>query len=585
MMAFGGQQYWRAIGLVLLATFLGVQSYAVPQASVQEPSAQRLANQNSANLDSDQALFDQADTLIKGTHYSEAVSLLRSAIKRFPDQARFHHYLGYALWKLARWQEAQAEFEKAHALDPKNPYTCYFLARTAVSLGQTDHAISYYKEVLQLGPAIYDTNQRLGQAYLDKGDLEQARAKIQAALEETPWDGSLYYQLGRIDQRQHHSAQARQEFAASSRLKDDAQKFIRQLLALAEAVHNHQADRIQQIRAELLSQDFPDPEMYDSIGVLLGRGGLYSEALEPLERSVKLAPNSYQSNYDLGLTLFKLGRTQEAEAQLKKALALQPGSLAVNRLLGLIYVNQNRNPEAIERLRAASLSAPGDARVLALLGEQYLVGHYVAEAVQCLTEAVRQNPDNPALRDLLIEAYQDQKDLPKALQTAQEAAARFPDNPRFAYEEGQQLANIGDYQKALPYAEKAIKMDPTLHFAYDLMGDILARSGQYAAALTNFRKARNIMPGDELALKGIAENLIHLERYPEALTGLKQAIAVRPQDANLYFSLMQVYVRLGRREDAAQAQAVFQKLRARAAAERNAQSPRQYKPSAGSGTD
>ena len=490
-MAFGGQRFWRGVGLVSLAVFLGAPSYAGPQTSAPKPPAQQPASKDSATA---QALLDQASALIKEAHYSQAVSALSSAVKQYPGQAAFHHYLGYALWKLARWPEAQAEFEKAHQLDPKNPYTCYFLGRTAVSLGQTDRAIHYFNGVLRLGPALYDTNQRLGQAYLDKGDLAQARAKIQAALEETPWDGSLYYQLGRIDQRQHRLAQAQQEFAASTRLKNDAQKYIRQLLALDAAVRNQQADRIQQIRTELLGQNYPDPEMYDSIGVLLGRGGLYSEALEPLERSVKLAPNSYQTNYDLGLTLFKLGRTQEAETQLQKALALQPGSLEVNRLLGLIYVNQNRNSDAIERLRAARQSAPGDARILALLGEQYLVGHYVADAVNCLSEAVRQNPDNPALRYLLIQAYQDQKDLPKALQTAQEAAERFPGNARFAYEEGQQLANIGNYQKALPFAEKAVKMDPTMVYAYDLLGDILSRKGEFAAALSNFGKPGTSFP-------------------------------------------------------------------------------------------
>ncbi|HUY13241.1 MAG TPA: tetratricopeptide repeat protein [Terriglobia bacterium] len=76
-----------------------------------------------------QALFGRAVILIKGKHYTEAASLLHSAVKLAPDQANFHHYLGYALWKLDHWRQAQAEFEKAHKLEPKDPYTCYFLAR------------------------------------------------------------------------------------------------------------------------------------------------------------------------------------------------------------------------------------------------------------------------------------------------------------------------------------------------------------------------------------------------------------------------------------------------------------------------
>lgn len=585
-MALGWRQFWRGVGFVLLTTSLGAQAYAGAQAPTAKTAALQPASKGSASLDSAQALFEKGEALIKAGQYSQAATLLRSAIKLAPEQPQYHHYLGYALWKLDRLPEARAEFEKAHALDPKNPYTCYFLARIAASLVQTDRAIGYYKEILQLGPAIYDTNQRLGQAYLDKGELEKARSTIDAALKETPWEGSLHYQLGRIDQRQGQLAQARQEFAAASRLKNGRQEFIRQMLTLAEAIHNHQTDRVQQIQAELMNADYPDPDMYDSMGVMLGRGGLYADALEPLRRAVKLAPDSYRFNYDLGLTLFELGRTGEAEAQLKKALALRPSSPQVNRLLGLIYVNQNRNSEAIARLRAASQSDPGDTRVLSLLGEQYLEGHYVAEAVTCLTQAIQQDPaGDPALRYLLVEAYTEQHDFPSALKAAQDGAAHFPTNARFVYEEGQQLANIGNYQQALPYAQKAIEMDPTLTHAYDLMGDIQSRSGQYAAALSNFRKARNITPTDELALKGIAENLIRLRQYPEALSELKQAIALRPQDADLYFNLMQVYMRLGKRQDAVQAQAAFQRFHARAVAERNAQAPRKYNPSAGSGSN
>lgn len=571
--------------MALLVISIGHRGFSSPQTPGHKPSVQQPAGKESGNPATAQALFAQAAALIKEKHYSDATPLLRSAVKLAPDQANLHHYLGYALWKLDRWNQAQVEFEKAHALDPKDPYTCYFLGRIAASLGQTDGAINYYKAVLQLGPAIYDTNQRLGQAYLDKGDLELARTRIEAARKGTPWDGSLYYQLGRIDQREHHLAQAREEFASAARLKNGNQTSIRQLLDLSEAVRNHQTERIQQIQTAFLSQASPDPEIYDSIGVLLGRGGLYSEALEPLERSVKLAPDSYESNYDLGLTWFRLGRAQEAEEQLNKALALQPKSPEVNRLLGLLYVNENRNSEAIGRLRAANQAAPGDVHILALLGEQYLVGHYVAGALSCLTRAVPQDPDDPALRYLLIEAYQEEHDFPSALKAAQDASQHFPNNARLVYEEGQQLANIGHYQRARPYAAKAIQMDPALVYAYDLMGDIQSRSGQYEAALANFQAAQHIVPSDGPALKGIAENLIRLKRYPEALSELKQGIAVRPQDADLYFNLMQVYVRLGKRQDAVQAEAAFQKFHSLAVAERNAQAPRNFSSSARTGSN
>lgn len=564
------------LGVAILSVSLWSHSSPKHQAEQPEKSTSASANQESPAA---QKLFDRAAILIKQGRYSEAVSLLRSAIKLAPGQASFHHYLGYALWKLDRWNEAQAEFENAHRLDPKNPYTCYFLARTAASLGHLDQSIEYYEDVLGLGPSIYDTNQRLGQAYLDKGKLGKARVRIEAALEETPWDGSLYYQLGRIDQRERRTAQAQEEFAAASRLKHVDQTAIRQLLQLGEAIQSHHADQAMELRTSLMKQSPPDPEILDSVGVLLGKGGLYAAAVEPLEQSVKLAPDSFESNYNLGLTLLRMGQAQEAQAQLQRALTLQPNSLEVNSLLGVLYVEQNRNQDAIERLRAANQASPGDARVLALLGEQYLLGHYVSDAIPCLTEAIKLQPANEGLRYLLIEAYEEENDYQDALTAAQNAAHDFPSAPRAVYEVGQQLANLGFYQKARPYAEKAIGMDPTLVYAYNLLGDIESRNGQYEAAAATFTKAKALDPKDLLALRGIGQNLIRLGRLPEAVSELSEAIATEPQDSDLYFNLMQAYVRLGERQKAAQAEAEFQKLHVREIAQRGAEAPRNFSPS------
>lgn len=561
----------------MLAALLWEQHPAQPRAADGRATA---ADQTPSSPSSPQGLFTKAADLIKAGKYSAAVPLLQRAAALAPDQASIHHYLGYALWKLNRWAPANAEFEKARQLDPRNPYTCYFLARIAQSLGHPDRSIELYEAILKIGPAIYDTHQRLGQAYLDQGEIQKAREQIEAALKQEPWEGSLYYQLGRIDQRSHHAALAREEFAAASRLKNVDQASIRRLLALFQAVQNHQTDRVEELRAQLLESASKDPEILDSVGVLLGKGGFYSGALEPLQSSLRLAPDSFESNYNLGLTLLKLGRAQEAEARLNKALALEPDSVEVNKLLAILYVDQNRNAEAIERLRVANRVSPNDPRVLALLGQQYLAGHYVTQAIPCLVQAIKLNANDPSLRYLLIEAYEEQHDYPNAVSAAQEAVGRFPNDARAVYELGQQLANLGDYKRARPYAEKAVAMQPSFAEAQDLMGDIEAKDGQYEAALENFNKAKSLDPKNAAALRGVAENLIRLRRFPEALAELKQAVAAQPDDSDLYFNLMRVYVRLGQRQEAAQAEAAFQKLHAREVAERNAQAPRSFAPPA-----
>ncbi|MGH9452028.1 MAG: tetratricopeptide repeat protein [Terriglobia bacterium] len=524
-------------------------------------------------------LFDQASALIKAGRYSDSIPLLQRAEAMAPGTASIHHYLGYALWKLNRWEAAKTEFEKARRLDPQNPYTCYFLARIAQSLGHSDQSIADYEEILKLGPAIYDTHQRLGQAYLDKGEIQKARTQIAAALTAQPWNGSLYYQMGRIDQKERRLAQSRAEFAAAERLKRVDHASIQRLLQLFQAVQKHDTRQVGNLRSEILSQSSQDPEILDSTGYLLGKGGFYSEALDPLERAATLAPDSFESNYNLGFTLLKLGRNREAETWLAKALAIQPDSPEVNKLLAVLYVDEGRNTEAIARLQALTQASPADPHILALLGEQYLAGHYVKSAIPCLLKTIDLSPDDPAARYLLIEAYEEEFDYPNALRAAQGAARRFPQSARAVYEVGQQYANLGDYKSARPYAEKAIQMDASLVQAYNLLGDIESKSGEFQSALETFEKAQRLDPKDVLALRGIADNLIRLRRYADALVELKQAITIRPEDSDLYLNLMKVYARLGQRENAAQAESTFQQLHAREIVRRNAQAPRNFGPS------
>jgi tetratricopeptide (TPR) repeat protein len=545
--------------------------------SLQNTSAEGAQSSSAKSVGKAQQLFDLASGLIRQSRYAEAVRLLQQAEALSPQSPGIHHYLGYALWKQDQWARAEAEFQKAHQLDRKNPYTLYFLARIAQSTQHIDESIRWYESILSLGPAIYDTNQRLGQLYIDRGQLGQGRSSIEAALKETPWDSALYYQLGRIDQKTGHPAAAREEFASAERLKGVSQTAIQHLLALDQAASNRQADEVERLRAEILTEAAADPEILQSAGVLLARAGLYDQAREPLERSTQLDPSSFEARCNLGLTLLHLNLDHEAEASLLVASKLQPESLEVNRALAVLYVEQNRNPEAIERLRAANQESPGDTKILSLLGQQYLQGHFVQEAIATLREAVKLEPGDPNLRFLLIEAYRAEDD-DEGIQAAKEAIRLFPDSGRAYYEAAEALVYAGRFDEAHPYAEQAVQKDPQLIEAWNALGDLDAKSGKYDLALKEFEQARSIDASNLDATRGIAENLIRLQRYNEALAHLQHALVAHPHDAPLYFSLMQVYTRTGQRDEAAKAAATYQQLHADESAEHDAQRPRAYTP-------
>jgi tetratricopeptide (TPR) repeat protein len=387
-------------------------------------------------------LFHEAKALFTDNQFSKAVPVLREAAKVAPNDPVIHQYLDYALWKEDRYKEAGEEFAEARRLDPKNAYTLYFLGRVFEAQSQTDASIHSYESEFGLGTPVYDTYQRLTEAYLRRGESKKALDLVQRALQMTPWESSLHYQLARIYQKTGRLNEAKEEFDATNRLKQSDQTSIQKLLDIFMAIQESKPDRVSSLRQELLAQTSRDPEIMHSLGLLLGKNGYYAEAREPLGLAAQMMPESYDAHYNLGLTLMKVGNAAEAEPALRKAVELRPDAFGANSALAVLYVNQGRSVEAIEHLNAARQARPDDAGILALLGDQYLQTADWRAAIPLLRDAIRLKPENPNPWHVLIQAYQQEKDFAKALDLSQKGAERFPLDGRFQFEIGNQLSNL-----------------------------------------------------------------------------------------------------------------------------------------------
>ncbi len=556
-----------------LQTLRAQQGASQSQAKVAPPGTRGAAQPGEV-----EDLFRKAANLIENDRAGAAIPLLRRALELAPNEGRIHHYLGYALMVGSQLPAAQKEFEIALKLEPGDVYSEYFLARTLDMQGFRDQAVTLYEAVLKSGNVIYDTYQHLGQAYARKREFEKAAAMIQRALQQTPWDSSLHTQLGAIYRRMGREEEAKQEFATGERLKNMDQASTQKMLQLTEAIRLKDSARVAALRAELMTQAGKDPDLMTWLGALLGQGGLYREALEPLQIAMATGPCSYEACYNMGLTLARLGRGEEAVEPLRKALALRPHSFEANLILAIVYVNEGRNLEAIATLQEAHKSQSENHRVLLLLGQQYLQGSFFDQAIATFREALKVKPNDVDTRYLLIEAYQNSKAYEQALQVARETAKLFPQEARAHFEIGHQMANLGHYQDARPHFEAALRLDASFAPARIWLADAQLRNGEGEAALANYEKVRSQDPESLDAARGVARSLFRLRRYPQALADVEKSIAAHPDDAELYLILAQVHSRLGDTQEAARANATFERLHALEVQRQNNQRPRTYPP-------
>lgn len=173
---------------------------------------------------------------------------------------------------------------------------------------------------------------------------------------------------------------------------------------------------------------------YSNQGAELVRSGLYAEAKEKLDLSVRIDPELGDGWLNLGVARRRLGDLDGAEEAYRKALEVSPGlSSAYQNLASLLqYRNRpeeaqelvvlaarasSRNPyslialgdlalrnerpdEALRYYRRARSLDPENAEVWAALGEWALESGRRSEARRNLKRAIRIEEDNPRVRSL-----------------------------------------------------------------------------------------------------------------------------------------------------------------------------------------
>src|ERR1700730_12069261 len=154
----------------------------------------------------------QAD--LDSDKYPEAVRELRAAIAMHPEIRGAYYQLGFALFQLNNFKEAEQAFTRELDFQPPDLYSLYYLGRIRADAGQREQSISFFEKSLDEGEVL-DVRQRLGGAYFALGRLDVAISFLEASVRARPEVGGLHYLLGRAYAQKGRTADAKTEFGAA----------------------------------------------------------------------------------------------------------------------------------------------------------------------------------------------------------------------------------------------------------------------------------------------------------------------------------------------------------------------------------
>ena len=129
-----------------------------------------------------------------------------------------HFALGYVLWKMRRYDEAEAAFRHELERDGKHDRSIYYLGNIALSRGDWKTAVQLLEQASRAMPSDFAARYDFAKALLQVKEAGRAIEEARAAVALKPKHSGAHYQLGLAYRELKQEEESQREFALSREL-------------------------------------------------------------------------------------------------------------------------------------------------------------------------------------------------------------------------------------------------------------------------------------------------------------------------------------------------------------------------------
>src|SRR6267154_2846942 len=251
------------------------------------------------------ALVYEAKALIHVQEFTLAEKALQKYLAIHSDSHEALYLLGFVLHRENRPSESLEVFTKAAALKTPTGDDLKIVGLDYVLLNDYADAIKWLEKAVAFEPQNSDAWYYLGRAYYSQTRVPDAKNAFLTVLKLEPYHSKAENNLGLIFE--------------SEAKPDEALGAYRNAINWQE------------------HSPTPSEQPYLNLGSLLLEQGDASDALQPLEKAVQIAPNNASCHLKLGSARLRLGKLKEAQPELEEAARLEPESAATHFQLGRLY--------------------------------------------------------------------------------------------------------------------------------------------------------------------------------------------------------------------------------------------------------
>lgn len=398
-----------------------------------------------------------------------------------------------ALLAMDKAEDAWKLLEDLQTPEPVSAEVELWLGKVAESLGDTQGAVTHFRNSIRLEPKSFRAYMALAQHYSSTKHPNEAVAVLEEAQKNVEITAEVRRLLGRAELERNRIDDAITQFLAALEMepRDSAAQF-------GLAVAYRRKGMIEEAGAALAKVQELDakfPALPLERGRLAEARGDMNAAVESYRDALQDAPNDAALKSRLGAVLVITGKLDEAEALLNEVIAAQPYSAEAEHYLGRIELERGHLEPAREHfLRATRLDA-GSGLYRMYLAWVALEANEMQSALRDLEAALKLDPtlgDAYWLRaririraGIVRDALSDLRMAIEINPTRIDAWAAMAE---CHYQLGQMTEAIADF-------EKAVAGDPTRGYWWYRLGRLQLDEGRQAQALTALNSATSL--GDE----------------------------------------------------------------------------------------
>lgn len=290
-----------------------------------------------------------------------------------------------------------------------------------------------------------------------------------------------------------------------------------------------------------LELDKTNPSLYLDLGAALAEQGLLEEATTCFSCAVKLAPDTLEPYYYLGLAHFQSSDPELAIKYWKKCLHFDPENADIRMCLAEAYRDLGKWTKACHQLEHILEYFPLHIDALNMMAVLYLERGRLNEAIEILRDCVSLDPEFARSHGNLGAAYQQQGFLDMAILEFRRAARINPLDADHWYNLGHALAVRGEARPACEALNKSLAIDPSRIDCMLILGNLQLFMGYIDDARQTFLRVVDINPQEAEALGALGEIEHRSGHLKEAEDYLQQALTVDPNSPVLQYGLALLY--------------------------------------------